>query len=87
MHVKICGLTNLDDTLAAVDAGADYLGFNFYPQSPRFITPEACGRITAELDRRGAAVTTVGVFVNTPAAEVAAIMAASGLRLAQLHGQ
>ena len=86
MHVKICGLTNLDDTLAAVDAGADYLGFNFYPQSPRFITPEACGRITAELDRRGAAVTTVGVFVNTPAAEVAAIMAASGLRLAQLHG-
>src|SRR5713101_5869851 len=86
MHIKICGLTNLDDTLAALDAGAGYLGFNFYPKSPRYITPEACGRITAELARRGAAVTTVGVFVNSPAAEVAAIMTAGGLRLAQLHG-
>lgn len=86
MHVKICGLTNLDDALVAVEAGADYLGFNFYPKSPRCITPEACARITAELARRGAAVTTVGVFVNTPAAEVAAIMQDAGLRLAQLHG-
>jgi len=86
MHVKICGLTNLDDTLAAVEAGADYLGFNFYPKSPRYISPESCARITGELARRGAAVTTVGVFVNTPAAEVAAIMEAAGLGLGQLHG-
>src|SRR5258705_12595299 len=86
MHIKICGLATLDDALVAIEAGADYLGFNFYPKSPRYITPEACGRITAELARRSAAVTTVGVFVNTPAAEVAAIMAATGLHLAQLHG-
>jgi phosphoribosylanthranilate isomerase len=86
MHVKICGLTNLDDALAALDAGADYLGFNFWPKSPRYITREACAGIQAELRRRGAAVTTVGVFVNTPPAEVAAMIQACGLDLAQLHG-
>ena len=86
MHVKICGLTNLDDALAAVEAGADYLGFIFYPKSPRRITLAACAAISAELARRGVAANTVGVFVNTPATEVAAIMQACGLRLAQLHG-
>src|SRR5262245_3480514 len=86
MHVKICGVNRLEDAWVAVDAGADYLGFNFYSKSPRLITPAECARITGELARQGAAVTTVGVFVNTPAAEVAAIMAASGLQLAQLHG-
>jgi phosphoribosylanthranilate isomerase len=44
MHIKICGLTRLEDALAAVDAGADYLGFNFYPKSPRYLTPDACAR-------------------------------------------
>src|SRR5205814_3421403 len=63
-----------------------YLGFNFYAKSPRYITPEACAAIQAELRRCGAAVTTVGLFVNTPPAEVAAVMAACGLDLAQLHG-
>jgi len=86
MHVKICGLTNLEDALAAVAAGADYLGFNFWPKSPRYITREVCASIQAELRRRGAAVRTVGIFVNTPAAEVAAVMEACGLDLAQLHG-
>ena len=86
MHVKICGLNSLDDALVAVDAGADYLGFNFWPKSPRYITREACAGIQAELRRRGAAVSTVGVFVNTPPAEVATVMEACGLDLAQLHG-
>jgi|SRR5579859_366737 len=86
MHVKICGLSTLDDALAAVDAGADYLGFNFWTKSPRYVTRDACAAIQAELRRRGAAVTTVGVFVNTPPAEVAAVMEACGLDLAQLHG-
>jgi phosphoribosylanthranilate isomerase len=86
MHIKICGLTNLEDTLAAVDAGADFLGFNFYAKSPRYITPEACGRIQAELVKRGAQVTTVGIFVNSPTAEVATVLDNCGLNLAQLHG-
>jgi phosphoribosylanthranilate isomerase len=86
MHIKICGLTNLDDTLAALDAGADYLGFNFYPKSPRYITPEACRRIRAELARRGATATTVGLFVNTSMAEVAMMLDTCALDLAQLHG-
>lgn len=86
MHIKICGLTNLDDTLAAVDAGADYLGFNFYPKSPRYITPQACGRIRSALVRRGSTATTVGLFVNAPAAEVAMVLDTCALDLAQLHG-
>ncbi|MCC7362268.1 MAG: phosphoribosylanthranilate isomerase [Anaerolineales bacterium] len=86
MHIKICGLTNRPDVLAAVDAGADYLGFNFYPRSPRYVTPEACAQLVDELARRDAAVTTVGIFVNEPAAEVALKLDYCGLDLAQLHG-
>jgi phosphoribosylanthranilate isomerase len=86
MHIKICGLTNLDDTLAALDAGADHLGFNFYPKSPRYITPEACGRIRAQLARRGSTATTVGLFVNTSMAEVATVLDTCALDMAQLHG-
>lgn len=89
MHIKICGLTNLDDTLAAIDLGADYLGFNFYPKSPRFIEPAACAEVHAQLDRRGLLrrVTTVGIFVNRAPAEVAALLDQCGLGLAQLHGE
>lgn len=89
MHVKICGLTNLDDALAAVDAGADHLGFNFYPQSPRYITPEVCAAIINALNDQGAsrsAIRFVGVFVNAPTARVAETMMRCGLHLAQLHG-
>ncbi|MEP7358859.1 MAG: phosphoribosylanthranilate isomerase [Anaerolineales bacterium] len=86
VQTKICGLTNLDDTLAAVDSGADYLGFNFYAKSPRRIEADTCARIIAELARRGARVKTVGVFVNHSPAEVVALMDQCGLDLAQLHG-
>jgi phosphoribosylanthranilate isomerase len=86
VHVKICGLTNLDDALRAVEAGADYLGFNFYPRSSRCIAPAGCRHICDELRRRGATVRAVGVFVNVPPAEVAAMLDCCGLDLAQLHG-
>jgi phosphoribosylanthranilate isomerase len=86
MQIKICGIIALDDALAAADAGADLLGFNFYPPSPRYIEPQACARLVAALRSRGIGITTVGVFVNAPPAEVAAILDACGLDLAQLHG-
>jgi phosphoribosylanthranilate isomerase len=86
VQIKICGLTSLDDALAAVDSGADYLGFNFYAKSPRYVDAEACASITAELSRRGAPMKTVGVFVNHSPAAVAALMDQCRLDLAQLHG-
>lgn len=86
MHIKICGITNLDDALAAIDAGADFLGFNFYPKSQRFIVPEDCTEIQSALSNRKSTIKTVGIFVNEPPARVAAIMRDCGLDLAQLHG-
>ncbi len=82
--VKICGITNLEDALAAVEAGADALGFNFYRRSPRYIAPEDARRIIAELP---ATMMSVGVFVNESEPEqVARIMDAARLTAAQLHG-
>ncbi|MCX7670029.1 MAG: phosphoribosylanthranilate isomerase [Anaerolineae bacterium] len=86
MIVKICGITTLDDALAALDAGADMLGFNFYPPSPRYIAPAACMALVQALRRRGTRAILVGVFVNTPPAEVAAILETCELDLAQLSG-
>ncbi len=86
MHIKFCGITSLEDARAAIDAGADYLGFNFYPPSPRSITPEACAQITSVLVREFPQVQLVGVFVNMPVAEVKAILASCSLRIAQFHG-
>ena len=86
MHIKICGLTNLEDALAAVEAGADHLGFNFYPHTPRCITPAVCARIVAFIRRHSASTKCVGVFVNESSASVAAILDLCGLHLAQLHG-
>ncbi|HYG83008.1 MAG TPA: phosphoribosylanthranilate isomerase [Pyrinomonadaceae bacterium] len=84
MIVKICGITNLGDALAAVEAGADALGFNFYRRSPRYVSPEEARRIVAELPR---GVMKVGVFVNEGGpAEVARVAAEVGLTAVQLHG-
>jgi phosphoribosylanthranilate isomerase len=86
MHVKICGLTNLEDALAAIESGADLLGFNFYAKSPRYITSDACARIQSTIHNRQSKIKTVGVFVNEPPERVAAILEHCGLDLAQLHG-
>jgi phosphoribosylanthranilate isomerase len=86
MKVKICGITTLDDALAAIDAGADLLGFNFYPRSPRSIEPAACAALVNRLRGRGERATLVGVFVNIAADAVAACLDACNLDYAQLHG-
>ncbi|HVF28602.1 MAG TPA: phosphoribosylanthranilate isomerase [Pyrinomonadaceae bacterium] len=83
-HVKICGITNERDAVAAVEAGAFALGFNFYPQSARYVTPQGARRIIAGLP---AAVLSVGVFVNEESPErVARMMDEAGVAMAQLHG-
>ena len=81
--VKICGITNLDDALAAVAAGADALGFNFYKPSPRYITPQHAREIVEQLPE---SMLTVGVFVNEDLDAVRAIASEAGLRALQLHG-
>jgi phosphoribosylanthranilate isomerase len=81
--VKICGITNLDDGLAAVEAGADALGFNFYKPSPRYITPQDAREIIEQLPE---SLLTVGVFVNEQSDAVRAIANEAGLRALQLHG-
>lgn len=83
---KICGIKTLNDALAAIDAGADYLGFNFYPKSPRFVGKQTCGEITAILKREHPHIKLVGVFVNLSVEEVKGILETCSLDLAQLHG-
>ena len=83
MLIKICGITELEDALAAVSLGADALGFVFFSGSPRAVTPAEVRDITRELPPF---VSTVGVFVNEPPARINAIAAEAGLDVAQLHG-
>ncbi|RME13208.1 MAG: phosphoribosylanthranilate isomerase [Ardenticatenia bacterium] len=86
--IKICGLTNEDDALAAAEAGADFLGFVFYPKSPRYVTPETVARIveTVRATYGADAPRFVGVFVDETPERVRAILDTAGLDLAQLHG-
>lgn len=86
MKVKICGLTNLQDTLLAVEAGADMLGFNFYPASPRCLTIKHCAQIQDELERRGMRIPAAGIFVNHTLEEIRSTISACGLDYAQLSG-
>ncbi|MGA2418856.1 MAG: phosphoribosylanthranilate isomerase [Candidatus Acidiferrum sp.] len=81
--VKICGITNYADAKAAVDAGANSLGLNFYPRSPRFIAKADAAKIRIRLPGN---VESVGVFVNASAADVAALYRDVRFGTAQLHG-
>jgi phosphoribosylanthranilate isomerase len=81
--VKICGVTCLEDALGSVVAGADALGFNFWPRSPRWIEPARARAIMEALPER---VLKVGVFVDTEPEEVERVVSLAGLDVAQLHG-
>jgi phosphoribosylanthranilate isomerase len=82
-HIKICGITNVDDARAVVQAGADALGLNFYPRSKRHISAELARDIIAAIP---AGIVKVGLFVNSPAADVCRLFDELGLDLIQLHG-
>ncbi len=82
MKVKICGITNLNDALHAVYAGADALGFVFYEKSPRFISPHDAKQI---IDQLPPFVEKVGLFVEKSASEIEQIATASHITLAQIH--
>lgn len=84
VKLKVCGVTSYEDACAAIDCGAEYLGFNFYPKSPRYIAPHSARAIIELLPDD---IISVGVFVNEPRSEdVDEILRVSGARMAQLHG-
>jgi phosphoribosylanthranilate isomerase len=84
-RIKVCGVTRPQDAAAAVAAGVDFLGLNFWPGSKRYLAPAMAGRVAAEARAAGAA-QIVGVFVDPDPAEVAAIAGTLGLDAIQLHG-
>jgi phosphoribosylanthranilate isomerase len=82
-RIKICGITTVEDARVACEAGADAVGLNFYASSPRCVTVDQASAICEALS---GSVVKVGLFVNTPAADVARICGQLGLDLVQLHG-
>lgn len=83
VKVKICGITNWTDAKRAIDAGADFLGFNFYPKSPRHIRPAEARQIVRRLPKR---ISAVGVFVNEDEGTMRETARTVGLDALQLHG-
>lgn len=81
--VKICGMTNLEDALVAVEAGADAVGFVFYEKSPRYVSVETAREILAKLPEK---LEKVGVFVNELPERLSAIADEVGLTAVQFHG-
>src|SRR3984957_17076405 len=84
VKVKICGITNLKDARQAVESGANFIGFNFYKRSPRYITPSAAQRILQRLPKK---IKSVGVFVNESEERMLAVARRTGLDYLQLHGE
>ena len=83
VHVKICGITTVADARLAVQAGADLIGLNFYPPSPRYISESTAKMIRSILPQH---VRCVGVFVNAERAHIAAYVRALSLDVIQFHG-
>jgi phosphoribosylanthranilate isomerase len=83
LRVKICGITRLEDARLACELGADAIGFNFYEKSPRWITKDAAAHISQQLPD---CITRVGVFVNTPPAEILQYVEQVNLHAIQFHG-
>jgi len=83
VKVKVCGITNLDDAIQAVELGADFLGFNFYPPSPRYIAPEKARAILAQAPPE---IGKVALFVNEPVETIREILDKQAFSGLQFHG-
>lgn len=83
MKVKICGITNIEDAILSVELGADMLGFIFYPKSKRYISPETCKDIIAEIPT---GIKKVAVFVNESNEVINRIIEQTNIDVVQLHG-
>jgi len=83
VKVKICGITNFEDAAAAMDMGADLLGFNFYPESPRYVTPTEAANI---VNRLPGFIDIAGVFVNASLEQIQETISECQLDWVQLHG-
>jgi len=83
VRFKICGITNLDDALASINAGAYALGFIFVKSSPRYISPENAKEIICSIPPF---IQTVGVFMNEDASRIEEVVKFCGLDMIQLHG-
>jgi phosphoribosylanthranilate isomerase len=84
IKIKICGVTNAEDAIWAANLGADYVGLNFYPPSPRKVSPKNAKDIAAQLPPF---VIPVGIFVNEPVTSIAKVVKSVPLKVVQLHGQ
>ncbi len=83
-RIKICGITNIDDALMAIDAGADALGFNFVPDTPRYLKDTAAA--AKIIEQLPPFITTVGLFVNAAPEVIQATADECHLDMLQLHG-
>ncbi|MBU1089379.1 phosphoribosylanthranilate isomerase [Patescibacteria group bacterium] len=84
--VKICGITNLTDAAAAVKEGAHYLGLNFFPDSPRGLTPDAAANLALEIKTKFPHVKLVGVFVDEAVEKIRLLAEICELDILQFHG-
>lgn len=84
VRVKICGITSVLDARAACDAGANYIGFNFYEKSPRSVARSEAARIRAQVP---SSVEAIGIFVNAQPPDIIGLSASVRLKAVQLHGE
>jgi len=84
VKVKICGITNLGDALASLNAGCDALGFAFFKKSPRYVNPDQARQIIEQLP---ASIVKIGVFVNAKEKQIKQIAKMCHLNMLQFHGE